>query len=101
MRSTASKVTLPLLLPPKACELAPVQKAVQWADHLAFFFPLWLDGMPAVLKGFPEQLARPGFALSGTSGGMPKKLLGGRSARLVVTMGCRRWSIAGSSARTA
>ena len=68
--------------------LVPAQQAIGWAGHLVFFFPLWLGGMPALLKGFLEQVARPGFALarSGASA-VPKKLLGGRSARLVVTMG--------------
>jgi putative NADPH-quinone reductase len=44
--------------------------------------------MPALLKGFLEQVARPGFAI-GRYGekAMPKKLLAGRSARIVVTMG--------------
>ena len=32
-------------------------------------------------------MARPGFALSAPERGLPKKLLAGRSARLVVTMG--------------
>jgi putative NADPH-quinone reductase len=51
-------------------------------------FPLWLGGMPALLKGFLEQVARPGFALSmPKDGGMAAKLLTGRSARIVVTMG--------------
>ena len=68
--------------------IVPAQEAIAWAEHLVFFFPLWLGGMPALLKGFLEQVARPGFALSNTNaGGLPKKLLGGRSARLVVTMG--------------
>lgn len=67
--------------------LVPAQQAVAWAEHLVFFFPLWLGGMPARLKGFLEQIARPGFALSQGDGGLPKKLLRGRSARLVVTMG--------------
>jgi putative NADPH-quinone reductase len=67
--------------------LVPAQKAVAWAEHLVFFFPLWLGGMPALLKGFLEQVARPGFALSSSGAGFPRKLLGGRSARLVVTMG--------------
>ena len=44
--------------------------------------------MRALLKGFLEQVARPGFAISNTEGGsLPKKLLAGRSARVVVTMG--------------
>jgi putative NADPH-quinone reductase len=67
--------------------LAPAQRAIQWAEHLVFFFPLWLGGMPALLKGFLEQVARPGFALSMPASGLPRKLLSGRSARLVVTMG--------------
>ena len=68
--------------------LRPAQEAISWAEHLVFFFPLWLGGMPALLKGFLEQVARPGFALSTAQGkGLPKKLLAGRSARLVVTMG--------------
>jgi putative NADPH-quinone reductase len=69
--------------------LVPAQQDVQWAEHLVFFFPLWLGGMPALLKGFLEQVARPGFAFSygDGAGGLPKKLLSGRSARVVVTMG--------------
>jgi putative NADPH-quinone reductase len=72
-------------LPPS---LAPAQEAIRWADHLVFFFPLWLGGMPALLKGFLEQVAREGFAFAPEAGNpMGKKLLKGRSARLVVTMG--------------
>jgi putative NADPH-quinone reductase len=68
--------------------LKPAQEAILWAEHLVFFFPLWLGGMPALLKGFLEQVARPGFALATEEGGrLPKRLLKGRSARLVVTMG--------------
>jgi putative NADPH-quinone reductase len=72
-------------LPPA---LAPAQEAIRWADHLVFFFPLWLGGMPALLKGFLEQVARPGFAFNEQAGNpLGQKLLKGRSARLVVTMG--------------
>lgn len=63
-----------------------VQNSVSWADHLVLVFPLWLGGPPAVLKGLLEQTFRYGFALS-TDAGAPKGLLGGRSARLIVTMG--------------
>jgi len=72
-------------LPPA---LLPAQQAIGWAEHLVLFFPLWLGGMPALLKGFLEQVARPGFALGAAgAAGLPKKLLAGRSARIVVTMG--------------
>lgn len=64
------------------------QQYVADADHLVIFFPLWLGTMPALLKGFLEQLLRPGFAFGEARGrGMPKKLLAGKSARIVVTMG--------------
>ena len=73
---------------PLPASLKPAQEGIAWAEHLVFFFPLWLGGMPALLKGFLEQVARPGFALGRSGeGGWPTKLLTGRSARVVVTMG--------------
>ena len=65
------------------------QADIGWAEHIVFFFPLWLGDMPALLKGFLEQVARPGFAFTYEKGGKPwgKKALTGRSARVVVTMG--------------
>jgi putative NADPH-quinone reductase len=73
------------ILPPS---LRPAQDAIAWAGHLVVFFPLWLGDMPALLKAFLEQVARPGFAF-GAEDGNPfgKKGLAGRSARVVVTMG--------------
>ena len=65
--------------------LAEAQESVAWADHIVIVFPLWLGGMPALLKGFLEQVLRPGFAYR-VDGGW-KRLLKGRSARIVVTMG--------------
>jgi len=51
-------------------------------------FPLWLGDMPALLKAFFEQAFRPGFAIGkARPGRMPKKLLEGKSARIIVTMG--------------
>jgi putative NADPH-quinone reductase len=81
----------------------PVQpKALPAATGFALWnlgFPLWLASMPALLKGFFEQALRPGFALGPTEPGrMWKKLLKGRSARIVVTMGMPalvyRWYLA-------
>jgi putative NADPH-quinone reductase len=68
--------------------LQQAQDDILWAEHIVFFFPLWLGDMPALLKGFLEQIERPGFAVL-RDGHNPfgKKGLKGRSARLVVTMG--------------
>ncbi len=68
--------------------LKPAQDDIAWCDHLVLAFPLWLGDMPAVLKGFLEQVARPGFAFHrDEQNPFGKKALGGRSARIVVTMG--------------
>ncbi len=72
-------------LPPA---LAQAQADIAWAEHVVILFPLWLGDMPALLKGFLEQVARPGFAFKPGGGNpMAQKALGGRSARVVVTMG--------------
>jgi putative NADPH-quinone reductase len=68
--------------------LKPPQDDIAWAQHIVVFFPLWLGDMPALLKAFLEQVARPGFAFHDDgNGGFGKKGLSGRSARVVVTMG--------------
>jgi putative NADPH-quinone reductase len=68
--------------------LIAAQQAIEWAQHLVVFFPLWMGDMPALLKAFLEQIARPGFAFHDDgNGGFGKKGLSGRSARVVVTMG--------------
>ena len=64
------------------------QDDLAWAQHWVILYPLWLGSMPATLKGFFEQVARPGFAFGAARGrGLPKKLLAGRSAHVFVTMG--------------
>ena len=64
------------------------QEHIRWADHLVIIYPLWLGSMPALLKAYLEQVMRPGFAFAyGKGKGLPKKLLAGKSARIVVTMG--------------
>jgi putative NADPH-quinone reductase len=68
--------------------LLPAQQAIARADHLVLCFPLWLGDMPALLKGFLEQVARPGFAFKlDASNPFTAKALAGKSARVLVTMG--------------
>lgn len=71
--------------PPEPIRAA--QESIRWADHLVLFYPLWHGDVPALLKGFLEQVFRPGFAAETQRGRLPKKGLTGKSARIVVTMG--------------
>lgn len=64
------------------------QTSIKWADHLVIIYPLWLGTMPALLKGFFEQVFRPSFAFEQPAESKTwRKLLKGKSARIVVTMG--------------
>jgi putative NADPH-quinone reductase len=67
--------------------LVPAQKAILDAHHLVIIYPLWLGGMPALLKGFLEQVLRPSLIPTGNNFSEWRKLLRGCSARIVVTMG--------------
>ena len=82
---------------PLPASLGDAQAAIGWAEHLVILFPLWTGTMPALLKGFFEQVARPGFAFRERADGRGlAPALTGKSARLVVTMGMPalafRWS---------
>ncbi|MDQ0465976.1 putative NADPH-quinone reductase [Caulobacter ginsengisoli] len=70
-------------------EILQAQEAIAWADHLVIIFPLWLGTMPAALKAFFEQTFRYGFAIS-RPGEPVRRLLKGRTARIIVTMGMPR-----------
>lgn len=81
-----------------------VQESIARADHLMIVYPLWLGTMPALLKGFFEQTFRPGFAFALEANSFGKKLLKGKSARIVVTMGMPalvyRWYFGAHSLRS-
>src|SRR6202043_4262808 len=74
--------------PPAA--LKPAADAIVAADHIVLVFPLWLGTVPALVKAFLEQVIRPGVAFAYEKYGA-KKLLAGRSAHIVVTMGMPAW----------
>jgi putative NADPH-quinone reductase len=67
--------------------LVEARDAIVSAHHVTVIFPLWHGTMPALLRAFIEQVMRPGVALEYRKQGFPRRLLSGRSARLVVTMG--------------
>jgi putative NADPH-quinone reductase len=71
--------------PPEPIRAA--QESIRWADHLVLLYPLWQGDVPALLKGFLEQVFRSGFAVESEPGGPRRRALRGKSVRLVVTMG--------------
>lgn len=64
-----------------------LQDELAWAEHLVIVYPLWLEAMPARLKGLLEQAFRPAFAFGGQTPAPGAGRLKGRSCRVVVTMG--------------
>lgn len=88
-----AKLAFPLLrskedfeqgVPPE--DVKNAQATIIWADHLVLVYPLWLGEMPALVKGFLEQVMRPGFAYDSSAGRLAPRLRG-KSARVIVTMG--------------
>ncbi|HXF88242.1 MAG TPA: NAD(P)H-dependent oxidoreductase [Xanthobacteraceae bacterium] len=68
----------------------PILKAqddIRWAVHLVFVFPIWHGHIPALLHAFLEQTFRPGFSIEIGADGRPRKLLTGKTARLIATAG--------------
>jgi putative NADPH-quinone reductase len=84
--------------------IAEAQRTMAWAEHLVIIYPLWLGGMPALLKGFLEQALRPAFMTAGQEGASWKSVLKGRSSRIVITMGmpafAYRWYFGAHSLRS-
>lgn len=68
-------------------DIRQVQDAIHWADHVLLIFPLWMGTMPGRFKMLLEQVFRPGFALNYSQESFPGKMLEGKSADIVVTMG--------------
>jgi len=69
-----------------AC-IREAQEVIRESRHLLLVYPLWLGTMPALLKGFLEQVFRYDFAFEPKPDGRYEKKLKGRSARVVITMG--------------
>jgi putative NADPH-quinone reductase len=72
--------------PPEDAGLVAARDDLEWADHVALVFPLWLGAMPARLRAFFEQASRGGFVAEVKPTGW-KPHLRGKSARIIVTMG--------------
>ena len=68
------------------------QASLEWCEHLVIFTPIWWGALPAKLKGLIDRAFLPGFAFQYENGkSIPKKLLQGRTARIVMTMDTPPW----------
>lgn len=74
-----------------AQDIAHVQDAILWADRLVVVYPLWFGTYPALLGALFEQVLRPNFVRAEPANFASAKLLQGKSARIVVTMGSTAW----------
>lgn len=65
-----------------------------WAQHVTLVSPLWWGGLPAKAKGLIDRTFLPGFAFDPRIRrmGLPKPLLVGRSARLILTADTPAWA---------
>ncbi|HTN17309.1 MAG TPA: NAD(P)H-dependent oxidoreductase [Chitinophagaceae bacterium] len=71
--------------------LAALEK-IKEADHLVWVFPMWWYGYPAMMKGFIDRTFLPGITFQPVEGKpFPKKLLKGKTARIIVTADTPRW----------
>jgi putative NADPH-quinone reductase len=67
-------------------DLQVAHDAIMEADHLVFIFPLWLGTLPAIFKGFLERVLQPDLVEPSKKGKFAK-ILKGKSARVIMTMG--------------
>lgn len=75
-------------------EITDAQQFVAWADHVAWFFPLWWADVPARLKAFLEQVFVSGFAFKYKKSKYAvkwDKFLIGKTAHIFVTMDSPPW----------
>lgn len=79
-------------LPELEPDLQRFQQALLWAEHLVIVSPVWWGSIPAKFKGLIDRTLLPGFAFKYEAGSsIPRKLLTGRSAELIITLDTPVW----------
>lgn len=69
-----------------APEVREEQEHLRWADVIAFIYPLWWAGMPAIAKGYVDRVFTEGFAYSFGPKGLERHLTG-RKVLTITTLG--------------
>lgn len=70
-------------------DVAGYQRRIMRAQGLAFLFPVWWFGPPAILKGFVDRVFQEGFAFRLGAAGSVRGLLPQRKALVINTAGAR------------
>ena len=68
-------------------DLHAFQENIKWCEHFVIIYPMWWTAMPALLKGLFDRAWISGFAFKFKPSGLWNKLLTGRSAHIIATMG--------------
>ncbi|MCH2234776.1 MAG: NAD(P)H-dependent oxidoreductase [Crocinitomicaceae bacterium] len=73
-------------------DLVEAIEKIKKADHLVWIFPMWWYSFPAILKGFIDRTFLPGITYEIEPGkGFPKKLLKGKTGRIIITADTPNW----------
>lgn len=64
---------------------------LQWSSHLIVFFPQWWGTYPAALKNYLDRVFLSGIAFRYRKGQIPRRMLTGRTARIVMTADGPAW----------
>ena len=64
---------------------------LDWCEHFVLASPMWWGGLPAKLKGLIDRTFLPGKTFDPRGKGLPKPLLTGRSARVILTSDSPWW----------
>ncbi|MBS2017662.1 MAG: NAD(P)H-dependent oxidoreductase [Deltaproteobacteria bacterium] len=73
-------------------DLERLRSAIERADRLVWVFPTWWAAPPALVRAVVERVFVPGWAFRYEEGrALPRGLLAGRSARVIVTMDSPGW----------
>ena len=73
-------------------DLTDFQENIRWAEHIVIIYPIWWSAMPAMLKGLFDRAWLPHFAFNFADHGLTwKKLLKGRTARLITSANTPPW----------
>jgi NAD(P)H dehydrogenase (quinone) len=75
-------------------DLDRFREDLTWAQHVVFVTPMWWGGLPAKAKGLFDRSFLPGYAFDPRQRrmGLPKPLLTGRTARVILTSDTPGWA---------